>query len=1145
MYKNFTTKICMPSGYIQKFLLMMKITFFLLFATLMQVNAAGFAQKITFTQKDATLKQVFKEINKQTGYNVFWSPKLIKNSRRLDVDFKEITLKNALSVCLKGLSLTYRIVEKTIIIKEDEKLFPGRLVNDIDVRGSVVDQKGQPLLGVTIKLKGAVGGVVTNVDGKYAIKLPNGNGILVFSYIGFITQEVAVNDQTTINIVLEEAKQALNEIVVVGYGMQSKVNLATSSSGVSSKELKNAVITTLDQALQGRVSGVQITQSSGEPGAAPVIRIRGNNSLSGDNQPLYVVDGFPLSTYKEASGTAPGSSAQNGLFGINPNDIESMEVLKDAAATAIYGSRGANGVILIKTKSGKAGEGKLEFINKTTFGNIINPYKMASSKEFAQLINEGFVVLNKPAPFTEANIAGLTNNTDWFKAITRTSLTQDMSLNVSGGAAKTNYYVSGNYLSDKGSVVGSKNNRASVRANVNSEVNNWYSIKAQLSLVRQNTSRAISDSRAFPANDGPILDALRASPIVAVDYAGFNGPGIPGFVEGNYFANPYTTLLDKTDKLYSDYIVANFENNFKLAPGLQFVLSAGSNQSLSRRIQYFPVTTAQGYTQKGTGSNFTANTYSYNVNAYLNYVKTFNQVHDINLTGGVEYNTENLRLLNTSSSGFDIPGFGIDNIGSARIQSVGSYKEDRTIQSGFFRANYTFNRKYVFNGSVRVDGASPFAKNKKYGVFPAVAAAWNLNEEEFMKGLGWLTNAKIRGSFGETGSQAINPYSSLAQYGNAFYQTGTGNGSVNTVLFPNTLPNSNLSWERTKQFDLGIDFSVIKNIINISFDYYNKTTEGLLQPRQLPGQSGFVSVTDNYGSIRNRGVELTVGANIINNTGFNWTSKLTVSHNNNILLNLGEITAPQYVSLAGNLQGGVSGILQAGKGLGLFYGERIIGLVQSGDIVGGVPKYPYPGAASDQIAGQWKFDDINKDGKIDVTNDRTVLGKATPDFTFGWNNDISYKNFGMNLFFTGSYGNDVLNLTGFYLNNGSPNFSEIFFNQTEDWYKNRWTPANPTNDQRYPGIQKRIPFTDINSAMVENGSFLRLKSATVYYNIPSNKIIKNARIFVTGTNLFTITKYTGFDPEVSAYGQSLLQQGIDYGSYPSNKTFTIGFSTNF
>ena len=630
---------------------------------------------------------------------------------------------------------------------------------NVELTGTVTESEtGKTLPGVTVKIKNTNRGTVTDANGKYVISTPS-NGVLVFSFIGFTTVEKTVAG-TIINAQLISVQGSLSEVVIVGYGTQSRINLATSSSGVSSKELKNAVITSFDQALQGRASGVQVTQSSGEPGAAPVIRIRGNNSLSGDNQPLYVVDGFPLSNYREAGGNAYGTAPQNGLFGINPNDIESMEVLKDAAATAIYGSRGANGVILIKTKSGKAGEGKLEFINKTSFGKIINPYKMASARQFAQLINEGFAIRNNPAPFTEADIAGLTSNTDWYKAITRTSLTQDMTLNVSGGGGKTNYYVSGNYLSDKGSVLGSKNNRGSVRANVSSEVNNWYSVKAQLSAVRQNTARAISDSRGFPASDGPILDALRASPIVAVDYAGFNGPGIPNYLEGNYFANPYTTLLDKTDQLNGDYTVVNFENNFKLAPGLQFVLSAGGNQSLSRRIQYFPVTTAQGYSQNGTGSNFTSNTDSYNVNAYLNYVNTFNQVHDINLTGGVEYNKEQLQVVNTSSSGFDIPGFGVDNIGSARIQSVGSYREDRTIQSGFFRANYTYDGKYVLNGSVRVDGASPFAENKKYGIFPAVAVAWNLNREEFMQGLSWLSDTKVRASFGETGSQAIGPYSS-------------------------------------------------------------------------------------------------------------------------------------------------------------------------------------------------------------------------------------------------------------------------------------------------------------------------------------------------------------------------------------------------
>lgn len=1011
----------------------------------------------------------------------------------------------------------------------------------IQVTGVVTAaENGTTLPGVTVKVKNTTQGVATDANGKYTLTVGT-NAILVFSFVGYTTVERNVTGPT-IDVQLAAGQGSLSEVVVVGYGSSNKTNLATATSSVSAKEIKNAVITTVDQVLQGRASGVQVTAASGEPGADAVIRIRGNNSLNGSNQPLYVVDGFPMPPYVEAGANAYGSSSQNGLYGINPNDIESLEVLKDAAATAIYGSRGANGVILIKTKSGRNGDSKIEFVNKTTFGVISNPYIMMNAPEYADIVNQGFVLQGQPAPFTANDISKLGTGTNWFDALTRTSVREDATLNVSGSNGKTSYYLSGDYLSDKGAILGGLNRRGTVRANVTSDVNNWYTVKAQLSIVRQNTARAVSDGRGYPGTAGPVLDALRASPTVAANYSGFDGEGIPGYTDGNFFSNPVTEEEFKTDNLISDYSIVNFENDFKITKDLQFVVSLGSNQNLTRRQQFFPPTTAPGYSANGSGSNNTANTYSYNVNAYLNYNKIFHKDHELNLTAGVEYNKETVELLNTSSSGFDIPQYGINNIGSANVQSIGSYKEDRTIQSAFVRANYTFKEKYVLNTSVRLDGASPFAESKKYGTFPAIGFAWNLNKEDFMKGLSWLTNSKVRVSYGETGSQAISPYSSLAQYGNAFYQTGSG--TINTVVFPNGIGNANLTWERTKQLDAGIDFSIIHSFLNVSFDYYDKTTDGLLQSRQLPNQSGFGSITDNFGSIRNRGVDLTVGANIVNNNGFSYSTKIEISHNKNILLNLGDITAPQYTALGGNLAGGVSGILQPGKEIGVFYGQKVIGLVQQGDIVGGVPQYAFPGSASDQIPGEWKYQDINGDKVIDA-NDRQPLGKSNPDFTYGWNNDFTYKNLGISLFFTGSQGNDVLNLTRFYLSNGLVNYSQIFFNQTQDWYNHRWTPSNPTNNPRYPGVAKNIPLGDVNSSEIENGSYFRLKTATIYYNLPNTKVFKNARVFFTGTNIFTVTKYTGFDPEVSSYGQSLLQQGIDFGSYPSSRTYTIGVSSNF
>lgn len=1010
-----------------------------------------------------------------------------------------------------------------------------------NISGTVVDSlTSTPLPNVTVTIRGVSQATQTNANGRFSLKASAGQ-VLVFTFVGYGEKAVTIGSRTSLSVSLQSSSSSLDDVVVVGYGTQSKRNLATATSRVSAAEIKNAVITTVDQALQGRTTGVQVVETSGEPGAATVVRIRGNNSLSGNNEPLYVIDGFPMPPYREASTNFYGSYQQNGLYGINPNDIESMEVLKDASATAIYGSRGANGVVLITTKGGKRGEGRMEVVNKTSFGNIINPIKMMTGREYAQVVNESYVLRGIPAPF--GNLDTITNSTDWFDAVSRPSLRQDISLSVSGGGAKSSYYVSGNYLIDKGVLLASDNKRGSLRANLNNDVTNWYTLKTQLSLVRQNANRAITNSHGWPFEGGSLFDALRASPTTDVNYLGFNGAGIPGYSGGNWFSNPYNELTSKTDVSKNDYTIVNVENWFKVVNNLQLVVSLGSNQNLTRRQVFYPPSTAVGHSLNGSGSSTMANTYSYNVNAYFLYDKTFKENHKLNATLGVEYNNQTVEMLNTISSGFDIPLFGINNIGSALTQNIRSYKEERTIQSAFFRANYSYKGKYVLNTSARFDGASPFAENRKYGFFPAVAVAWNLDEENFMKQSILFSNTKLRASFGETGSQAINPYSSLSQFGNAFYQVGIP-GTVVTSLYPTSLGNPNLSWERTKQFNTGFDFSILQNRIGFSFDYYIKTTNDLLQSRTLPSQSGFGAITDNYGSMRNKGVELSVQAEVIRQRGFRYNTRFNISHNKTTLLNLGTKKTSDYVGISGNLLGGVSGRLTPGQEVGQFFGYKVIGLVQSGDIKNGTPSYPYPGALADQIPGTWKYQDVNGNGSINA-DDRQVLGKSSPDFTYGWTNDFTWKNLGLSLFFTGSAGNDVLNLTHFYLNNGLVNYSDIVFNQTQEWYDKRWTATNAHNDINFPGTQRSIATGDINSTMLEDGSYFRLKTATLSYTFPSYKIFKNPRLFVTGTNVFTITKYTGFDPEVSSFNQSLLQQGIDYGAYPSQRNYTIGFSCNF
>jgi TonB-linked SusC/RagA family outer membrane protein len=1017
------------------------------------------------------------------------------------------------------------------------------------ITGKVVDEKGVGLPGVSVLVKDTQIQAITETDGSFTMKVPAQAATLVYSFIGFTSQEIAIGNKTQFSVQLKPEAKALKEVVVVGYGAQSKRDLASSTSRVSATEYKSAVINTVDQALQGRTTGVQVVETSGEPGAAAVVRIRGNNSLSGNNEPLYVVDGFPMPPYREAGANFSGASSQNGLYGINPNDIESMEILKDASATAIYGSRGANGVVLITTKAGKRGEGRVDLVNKTSFGSIRNPIRMMNSRQYAETINESFIATDRNPPFE--NLDSAMTNTDWVAAVTQPSFRQDVTLSLSGGSPKSSYYISGNYLKEKGTIINSDNNRGSLRVNLNNEINDWYTVKGQLSFTRQKSNRAVTASRAWP-NSGGLMDGLRAAPTLSLNYLGNNSLGIPNY-QGYYFSNPYNELTAKTDVTQNDYSILNLENYFKLAEGLQLVVSLGGNQNLTRRKVFLPPSTAEGNGVQGKGSNNTSNTYSYNVNAYLQYEKTFKKNHYLNSTLGVEYNDQTVEFVNTNSSGYAVPFFGIDNIGSAQSQAIGSFKEKRILQSGFLRANYSFKGRYVLNTSVRIDGASPFAANKKYGVFPSVALAWNLEEEEFMKGVKFISNTKLRASYGETGSQAIGPYSSLSQYSSGFYEMGPGGDGavINTGIYPNTIANPNLSWERTRQFNVGADFNTARDRLVFSFDYYNKVTSDLLQPRKVPTQSGVGTIIDNYGTMRNRGVELSIQANIIQKKNVTFSSRFNISKNVNTLIDLGDRTQSDYVSINGNLLGGVSGILTPGEDIGRFFGFRVAGLTQTTDFdANGNPTFATfegpkpPGSKGTPFYGAWIYADENGDNLINA-DDRVVLGKSTPDFTFGWSNDITWKNFSVNALFTGSVGNDVLNLTNFYIMNGVVDYGGVGFNQSEEWYNKRYTESNQHNDPKYPGIQRGIASGDINSTMLEDGSFVRLKMLSLAYTFPRLGPVQNPRLFVTGTNLWTLTRYTGFDPEVSSYGQSLLQQGIDYGAYPSQRSYTIGFSCNF
>ncbi|ULQ55342.1 TonB-dependent receptor [Flavihumibacter rivuli] len=1012
----------------------------------------------------------------------------------------------------------------------------------IPVNGKVVSKDNIPLSGVSVNVKNTKTGTTTDADGAFKLMVKKGQTIVV-SYVGYESREYLVDGNTAdLGIQLSPRTGTMSDVVVVGYGTQSRKSLSGSVAKVEAGEFKNTIVNTVDQALQGRAAGVQSIESSGEPGADAVIRIRGNNSLNGNNEPLYVIDGFIIPPYTEASsGGRNGAFRQNPLMTINPNDIASIEVLKDASATAIYGSRGANGVVLITTKSGRRGDARIEFVNKTSFGSLASPPTMMNARQYATVRNEYAAITgNLPA----YDLDTLNTSTNWFDEITRNSFREEVALNVSGGTNKSAYYVSGSYLQDDGVLIASGFKRGNVRVNLNSEVNKWYTLRLQAGVTRMVNDRAMTTTLGFPQVAGPVLDALRALPTLPKSQSGtYNGSG--GF-PGGAFLNPYIDLTEKVDKTRTDNILFNLENIFTITNGLRLTIAGGSSFDNSKRDIFFNSRTNNGIFSNGEGSVNTASTTGYNLTGYFTYDNLFSGKHRFNAVLGGEYTGTVLELVTTRASDFGIQTLENYNLGIGRSQGVGTYREDRTIMSGFTRINYGFDDRYNLNVSLRADGASPFAANKKWGFFPAVGASWNVSNESFMQGVNFVDNLKLRASYGITGSQAISPYQSLSRYNTAFFQYGSGNG-YSTILRPTSLGNADLTWEETKQFNIGVDFSVVKNRISASFDYYQKLTNGLLQSRSIPSQSGFRSVLGNDGEMLNKGIELSLKGVIIEKKDMYLGTTFILSRNYNEIKSFGLNNADRFFTLGGNGLAGVSHILRPGERVGNFYGYMVERLVQPSDFNIGVPNYPFPGGAASQVPGSWKYVDLNKDGIINSA-DRTVLGNGVPDFTFGWTTDFTYKRWGINMFFNGAVGYDILNVTGFYLNSGFINYQGIYFNQTEEWYNKRWTTNNQHNDVRYPSLHTAtngLPVGDVTSALVEKGDFIRLKSLTINYTFPSVKGFKDLRLFATGTNLLTITKYSGFDPEVSSYGQSLAQPGIDFGAYPRNISVTFGVSCAF
>lgn len=992
---------------------------------------------------------------------------------------------------------------------------------DVQVSGIVKDNQGGALPGVSVKLKGSAKGISTSVNGAFTISVP-ATGTLIFQSVGFITKEEPVNGRKQIDVILSADNTNLEEIVVVGYGTVKKSDLTGSVASIGSKDIKATPAASLTQAIQGRAAGVRVSQSSNAPGGGMNIRIRGGNSIQGGNEPLYVIDGYPL--YNES-----GPS-------INPNDIESMEILKDASATAIYGSRGANGVVIISTKRGKAGGNRVQF--ESYYGNqkLRKKMDLLDATQLATLINEGIANVNqdnigkpgypKPLTYTDAQIAALGKGTDWQDEIFSDAPMQNYQLTFSGGTEKSQYAVAGNYFDQQGIIANSGFKRGSVRINLDQQLSDKFKLSNSFT-VSNSEGNVVSTDGDGGGNAGVVYSALFFSPTVPVydaqgQYSMNNRPG------AILISNPLALAKERTSIDLRTRLLGNTSLEYKIIEGLSFKTMFGGNMAFNKNNFYLPRTVYAGMANNGRGEVTSSRYFEWLNENTLSYKKVISDIHSLNFLVGYTFQSADFEDVRASAQNFGGDVLEYNDLGSAQQtnpSATSSY--DWTLRSYLSRVNYDLLGRYLFTLSGRFDGSSRFGAGRKYSFFPSGSAAWRVSNESFMSTVKAVSDLKLRASYGVTGNQEIGQYQSLAALRTEKYNFGN---VVSIGYVPSRIGNPDLRWETTAQLNFGLDLGLLKNRITITTDWYQKKTRDLLYNVSLPITSGYSTSLQNIGKVKNEGFEFAL--NTVNfNGAFQWNTNFNISFNKNEILDLGDVTGDIPAGGAsGHLQLGNSGILRVGQPIGVFYGLVTDGIFQNAAEV----------AASGQKnakPGERRYKDIVADGVIN-SSDRVILGHAQPDYTFGFTNNFSYKGFDLSVFIQGVEGNSIFNLNRYELESLTG-----IHNQSVKVLE-RWTPTNPSNTM--PRASSAGAPYQVTSQQVEDGSYIRLKNVQLGYNFSSELLKKiklsNAKIYISGQNLLTKTKYSGYDPEVSRFGQDNLSQGIDYGSYPSTKIFLIGLN---
>ncbi|MBI9064305.1 MAG: TonB-dependent receptor [Marinilabiliaceae bacterium] len=1065
--------------------------------------------------KNSSLIQVFKLIESNSNYSIIYNDEIIRNSDKLiSGEFANADIVNILDEVFKNETLTYRVVDQAIIIRSRNIAADVRIQQQkVNITGKVTDLNGDPLPGVNVYEKdNPQHGVITGVDGSYSIEVDSANDILIFSFIGFSEQEINVAGKTIINVNMAEDSIGLDEVVAIGYGTVKKSDLTGSVAGISSKELKKVPFLRADDAIQGRSAGVQISKVNGAPGADMKIRIRGANSINGSNEPLYVVDGF----------------IGGNLKSVSMNDIESIDILKDASSTAIYGSRGANGVVIITTKRSKVEKPQIEFSTSHGFQQVANTIDVIGAVDFAEMVNlkRNNINPDAPAAFSQQQIDELrrTGGTDWQDEIYEAAPISNYQISLSGGTKNSKYYLSGNYSDQDGIIRNTGYKKFGMRSNIDVTFNDKLSAGLNFSADREKYR-----------NKG-VMKGLWSAAGAALVYAPtedvYNPDGTftqtPPYASMGY--NPVYLAESPNNDEWKNAFIANGKLEYKITNDLTLKVSGGMTLSTGPSFYGGRMAEpgAEDYRNVGAGANSYESTSLQNTNL-LNYTKTFGK-HKIVATAIYEQQKFTYKSMGASANNFPTISMGYYGLSLGQNQYANAGYSESSMQSYVGRVNYSLSSKYLFTATLRADGSSKFRDDNKYGYFPSGAFAWRLSEEPFIKNLNLFHNLKFRASYGVTGSQAIDPFATMQLMN--LGQNYAMNGSSPTIgIGPGSLSNPDLKWEETTQSNVGLDISLFDGRLDFTFDAYKKQTKDLLLKVELPNFTGMADKWGNVGQIDNEGLEFSFNGYPIESANFTWKANFNISFNQSEVVSLGEYDYIFSNKYGGGATAQSTYIIQEGEPLGQFWGQKFDGLWQINEADEAAKYKQFPGDAK------------LRDADGDLKSDYMVIGNGAPDFIWGFGSTFNYKSLDLVFFVQGVQGNQIFNMMKNSMYGGSGDIRDA----TIPEIVNHWTPENQNTN--IPALSSTTPSLMQSSVGIEDGSYIKLKSLSLGYTLPKSFLsrlkIQEARLSLSAYNLFTITDYSGLDPEISTSEDSDIDLGIDNGSYPNPRSFMIGIDLKF